>query len=218
VRQGKRRSELAAFKTQAEAATAAGNWDEAAAAWEGYLALEPEDHSQVEEALQRARKYASISNDYAEAQEAIRARRYGRAVVLLQGIIAQDPTFKSTSRLLVEAVEADKATPIWRRSWIYGVLGLVVIVALGVIFGPRLFSAISSGRSSEPDLTAIAAVEDEIFETLEPTFTPAPELTATATTETAAGSGASVSPPSATPEPDQEDVARFRRRFLHGKS
>ncbi|MEA3439756.1 MAG: tetratricopeptide repeat protein, partial [Chloroflexota bacterium] len=179
VRQGKRQHQLAAFRTQAEAATAAENWDEVVAAWEGYIALEPEDNSDVEEALQHARKYARISSDFDEAQQAIRKRRYGRAIVLLQGIIAQDPTFKSTSRLLVEAVEADQATPIWRRSWVYGVLGVVAVVALGIIFWPRLFSVVTANLGGEPDQTAIAAVDFELGETIEPTITPALALIST---------------------------------------
>jgi tetratricopeptide (TPR) repeat protein len=134
----KRDYELVTYRSQAEAATDVENWKEALQAWEGYLALDPEDAGSIQSKLEHARKYARISGDYDAAQEAIRKRRYGKAIELLQGIIAQDPTYGSTSRLLVEAVEANKAIPIWRRPWMYGAIGAVGLVVFTVIFGPRL--------------------------------------------------------------------------------
>jgi len=92
MRVEKRASELKAFKAQAEGAAKTENWDEAVGAWEGYLALEPDDGAGVDEKLLHARKYAKIARDYTEAQEAIRKKRYSRAIELLQGIIAQEPT------------------------------------------------------------------------------------------------------------------------------
>ena len=59
-----------------------------------------------------------IVSDYEEAQGAIREKQYERAIELLQGIIVVDPTYKATTRLLTEAVEARKAVPPWRQKWV----------------------------------------------------------------------------------------------------
>ena len=158
LRAEKRASELKAFKAQAEKAAKAEKWDEAVGAWESYLALEPEDGAGVEGKLQHARKYAKIAGDYAEAQDAIRKKRYGRAIELLQGIIAQEPTYKSTSRLLVEAVEANKAIPFWRRPWVLPAVGVVALAVLGVFFGPQAWTAISTAIANRP----VAATEAPI--------------------------------------------------------
>ena len=177
MRVEKRASELKAFKAQAESATKAEKWDEAVSAWESYLALEPEDGAGVEGKLQHARKYAKIAGDYAEAQEAIRKKRYGRAIELLQGIIAQEPTYKSTSRLLVEAVEANKAIPFWRRPWVLPAVGVVALAVLGIFFGPQAWNAISTAIADRP----IAAVEapiavDETEPATAAVITPTPTL------------------------------------------
>ena len=167
IQKEKRDSELLAFRSQAEKATEIENWDEAAQAWEAYLALNPNDGASIESKLQHTRKYAKIAGDYTEAQQSIRKKRYGRAIELLQGVIAQDPTYKSTSRLLVEAVESNKAIPVWRRSWMYWALGIVGVVALGIFFGPGLFTKFS--------LSAPMVTE----EIIEATSTVAPLLTST---------------------------------------
>jgi tetratricopeptide (TPR) repeat protein len=138
ARSEKHEVELTSLRSQAECATEAENWSEAVKAWEAYLALSPTDAESVEGQVEHARKYARISSDYEAAQDALRRRRYSKAIELLQGIIRQDPTYKSTSRLLVEAVEANKAIPIWRRPWMYGAIGAIALVILGVIIGPTL--------------------------------------------------------------------------------
>jgi len=165
----KRESELVAFKSQAERAAKTENWDEAVESWESYLALEPDDGAGVEAELQHARKYAKIAGDYAEAQEAIRKKRYGRAIELLQGIIAQEPTYKSTSRLLVEAVEANKAIPLWRRPWVLPVVGIMALVVLGIYFGPQLWETVSTAVKRTPASTETALAESE--EAITPTPT-----------------------------------------------
>jgi len=171
IRKEKREFELTAFRSQAEQATVAENWGEAVQAWENYLALKPDDSDNLEGKLQHARKYAKIAGDYAEARQAIRKKHFGRAIELLQGVIAQDPAYKSTSRLLVEAVEANKAIPIWRKPWAYWAIGIVVVMALGVIFGPGLINTFSILREEEPGEIIVSDG------TLTPVITSAPSQT-----------------------------------------
>lgn len=174
----KQQARLDELKSQAENATQAENWAEALTAWENYLALNPKDPSEIEAALQHVRKYTKISGDYAEAQDAIRKKRYGRATELLQGIIAQDPTYKATSRLLVEAVEADKATPIWQRPWVYWAIGTVVVgVVLGILMltrqGNSMGGTLGMQASETPATTMVPPTETPLL-TASSTSTPEP--------------------------------------------
>ena len=171
IRLEKRQSEMAEFKASAEKNARAEKWEEAVQAWENYLQLQPDDTADVEKSLQRSRKYAKISADYNNAQEAIRKKRYERAIELLQGIIAQDPTYKSTSRLLVEAVEANKAVPPWRRGRVWGGLAaaflLIVSIGAGIFWlGQQNFTFPIAGKVT-PTSTATRAA---------PTLTPTPTL------------------------------------------
>ncbi|MBI9051834.1 MAG: protein kinase [Anaerolineaceae bacterium] len=161
-----------AFKAQAEKAAKAEKWQEAVQAWESFLALESGDRVEVEEQLQHARKYARIDGNYNEAQESIRKKHYGRAMELLLGIIAQDPTYKSTSRLLVEAEEANKAIPLWRRARVWGGLtaAVVLVIALGfgiVWLGQQDFTFPTAGSVPTKTSTATRAA---------PSVTPTPTL------------------------------------------
>jgi len=153
IRQEKRQSQLLEFKTQAEKAAKAEKWKDAEQAWKAYLALKPEDSTEAEADLQKAARYSKISANYTEAQNAIRKKRYGRAIELLQDIIAQEPAYKSTSRLLVEAVEANKATPVWHKPGLYGVVGVVLILMIGIFLGPRIWKSISTAWQRTPTMT-----------------------------------------------------------------
>jgi len=55
-------------------------------------------------------------------------------------------------------VEANKAMPFWRRTWVLSVAGGVVLAMLGVFFGPQAWSAISTAIANQP----IAATEAPI--------------------------------------------------------
>jgi tetratricopeptide (TPR) repeat protein len=156
-----RHRQLAALREQAEDAAASENWEAASEAWVGYLDLEPENRILAEDRLHNAQKYAGIAKDYADAQTALRRKRYGKAIELLQGIIAKDPSYKSTSRLLVEAVEANKAIPVWRRPWLYAVLGSIILIMLGVFLGPKLWESISTALERTPVATEASVTEAE---------------------------------------------------------
>jgi tetratricopeptide (TPR) repeat protein len=112
------------------------------------------------EAKERSTKFQKLVNDYEEAQQAIREKRYERAVELLQGIIVVDPTYKSTTRLLTEAVDARKTIPFWRRPWLLPAVGILVLVVLSVFFGPQVWATVSTAIANRP-----AATEPVISET-----------------------------------------------------
>jgi tetratricopeptide (TPR) repeat protein len=153
VRSRQHEARLSVLKTQAQGLARAERFDEALAAWSEYLSHKPDDQVEVEEIVQHTRKVAKIAGDYTEAQEAIRKKHYGRAIELLQGIIAQDPAYKATTRLLVDAVQANKAIPFWRRQWalgLLGVLGAAVLIVLGALYGPKLWGNISAALQRTP--------------------------------------------------------------------
>ena len=147
------------------------------------------------EVKQRSTKLQNLVNDYEEAQQAIREKRYESAVELLQGIIVIDPTYKATTRLLTEAVEARKALPFWRHPWLLPAVGVLTFVLLVIFLGPQLWAAVSTAIANRP-----AATELVISETGKVTETPdllVAEFSSAPTTET----------PTITPTP--ETVAAF---------
>ena len=74
---------------------------------------------------------------YREAQSALKAKDYDRASNLLRQILLVDENYRDASRLLAQSVKLK------RRRWyndprFWGVLGLVIIVALGFFIAPRI--------------------------------------------------------------------------------
>jgi hypothetical protein len=130
------------------------------------LDLEPKDRSEIEAILQTAQKLARLSGDYVEAQQAMRKKRYGRAIGLLQGIIAQDPTYKSSSRLLVEAVEANKEIPVWRRPWVIPAVAAGVLLILAIFFGPRVLEIISPAQEPAQTLAWAEIITEYMNDTV----------------------------------------------------
>jgi tetratricopeptide (TPR) repeat protein len=150
VRSKQRSAGLIEIKTQAQGLARAERYNEALEAWNEYLSLKPDDHEEVERTLQDLRKAAKITREYGKSQEAIRRKRYNRAIGLLQGIVAQEPTYKDSSRLLMEAEQAKKSIPSWRRNWLFEITGVVVVILLGIFFGPKLWVAISPPIQQTP--------------------------------------------------------------------
>jgi tetratricopeptide (TPR) repeat protein len=180
LKERQRQSRLAALKSKAERAEDEERWPDAIEQWEAHLALDPDDARAAKGAVQRAQKYKQIYEDYQQARESLRQKRYGQAVELLQGIIAQDPTYKATSRLLVEAVEAREDVPLWKKPWLYAAVGVVLVVVAGFLFGPRFQKSewfkglkLGSGIGNETAIQTMegnsAAVEN--METLTATYT-----------------------------------------------
>lgn len=138
IQDQKYKSELRSLKNQAQKSAAAEKWDGAIKLWEEYLGHQPEDAEEATAELRRAKEQATIASEYQTAMQHIHAKHYDRAIVLLQGIIAKDPTYKSTSRLLVEAVEARKAVPPskWLKFvlWAFGGAFLLAAIGFGIFW------------------------------------------------------------------------------------
>ena len=74
---------------------------------------------------------------YREAQSALKAKEYDRASGLLKQILVIDENYKGASRLLAQTVKLK------RRRWyndarLWGMLGLAVVIALGIVIAPRI--------------------------------------------------------------------------------
>ncbi len=154
-------AQLQDLSNQAEEAEQADRWEIAVSLWEQYLSLEPKDPGQIQERLKKAREFKALDEEYQDAREALSQRKYNQAVEILQGIIARDPTYKSTSRLLVEAIEGRRErVPLWHTRWFFAALGVVILaVAIG-FFLPRirhsgLLEGIKSEKSVSPTVTTI---------------------------------------------------------------
>lgn len=122
-----------ALKISAGKFASAEKWNDAIKAWEEYLGSQPADLEQAAAELEKVKAQASLAADYQTALNHIRSKHFDRAISLLQGIIAKDPTYKSTSRLLVEAVEARKVSPPSRSLKFAGwaVAGILLLAGLG---------------------------------------------------------------------------------------
>ena len=107
--------------------------------WQAYLAEQPQESEKVTSLIEQAKQKAALLKDYETAQAHIRKRQYNRAIHLLQGIIAKDPTYKASSRLLVEAVEANKERkPFWKTPWIYVSAVVLILVVVTLIMLPQI--------------------------------------------------------------------------------
>jgi len=132
-------SKVKTLKSQAEAASKAEKWEDAIQRWQAYLVEKPEDRAKVERLMEQAKQKAALLRDYETAQAYLKKRQYNRAIHLLQGIIAKDPTYKASSRLLVEAVEANKQKkPIWKTPWVYAGASVLIMAVVVIIMLPQI--------------------------------------------------------------------------------
>jgi photosystem II stability/assembly factor-like uncharacterized protein len=104
---------------------------------------------------------------YREAQSALKAREYDRAVGLLTQILVIDENYKDVSRLLAQTVKLK------RRRWYnhpatWGTLGFLLLVGLGFFIAPK----ISSFYAAQPPAQVVTATT---------TPSPIPSAIATAT-------------------------------------
>ena len=115
---------------------------------------------------------------YREAQAALKGRDYVRASDLLRQILLIDENYKDTSRLLAQVVK------LRRRRWynhplLWGVVGIIALVALGFFVTPRLrgFYAVQPSAPvviSSPTSTLPPTAIVTTTATLLPTPTPIP--------------------------------------------
>jgi tetratricopeptide (TPR) repeat protein len=154
LRRQERLNRLSALKTQAQDMERTERWDEAIAAWQDYLALQPEDRPDAERSLQAAQRYKVLAESYAQAQAALRQKEFARAIPILQGIITQQPSYKDAARLLTEAVVKERARrPVWKQRWVWAALVFVILFAISGIAAYRLPAWLASRTNNDPSLT-----------------------------------------------------------------
>jgi serine/threonine protein kinase/Tol biopolymer transport system component len=159
---------------------------EIAAALEKALSVDPEDRYQTAAEFKRALRAASETVD--------RRIAAGELTVAPPPVEALDPTMVSAGPTIPSAdglstVEDEVTPPGKKRTWIGFVIGFVVIAALaavGIVFGPQLFSAAPTPTPTATEDSAISTDSNEEVApastlTFTPTLTLEPSLTPTAT-------------------------------------
>jgi len=86
---------------------------------------------------------------YAQAQQAIVTRDYDRASELLKQIVIADETYEDASKLLAQLVARKR----WRwyndvRLW--GAVGMIVLIALGILIADRLTAMVKTHPTETP--------------------------------------------------------------------
>jgi tetratricopeptide (TPR) repeat protein len=160
-----RQAHLGALRQQAQGAADAGQWEVAAQTWRDYLALEPKDATQAQEALQHTETQAEMAQAYQEGQRALEAKDYGQAVSRLKKVVLQDETYKDSARLLALAIEGQRkrrrvfTLPKWAKPSLLGpalagVMLLAGLVFVGTRFGPSWMAGLK--RTAEVQLPTTA--------------------------------------------------------------
>jgi basic membrane protein A len=139
VREERKASILAALPAKARSLAASERWDEAFAAWQDYLSLQPPDPERAQAEIESLKAEQALAEAYAEAQSALGRKDYDQAIPILKGIVARDETYKESTRLLLQAIEARRrARPKWKWGGIHlsrnarlGLAAALATLALG---------------------------------------------------------------------------------------
>jgi photosystem II stability/assembly factor-like uncharacterized protein len=108
----------------------------------------------------------SLESLYQEAQKALAAKDFERVRGLLKQILLVDENYKDASKLLAGLVEQQRRR--WYQNrWLWGIVGLVAIVALGIILADKLPS-----QPSSPTQSLIMPTSTPIPASQTPTSTP----------------------------------------------
>jgi basic membrane protein A len=143
VREEKKASILAALPAKARSLAASERWDEAFAAWQDYLSLQPPDPERAQAEIEGLKGEQALARTYAEAQAALGRRDYDQAIPILKGIVARDETYKESTRLLLQAIEARRrARPRWkwggfhlsRNAWLRLAAGMAALALGAAVF------------------------------------------------------------------------------------
>ena len=200
VRRQQHLSRLVALKAKALEMGKAERWELAIESWQAYLDLEPEDREEAEAALNRAGHYQRLDESYKRGEEALRAKDFPQAIRLFQDIIAGEPAYKDTARLLSDAIVAErKRKPLWSSPWIWVTLIITVLAVLAGTFGGDVLGFLTS-RSNHPQATAVAALITAAPAS-QATSTPTLPITPTLTVTPLPMQVPTTSPPTATAKP-----------------
>jgi WD40 repeat protein/tetratricopeptide (TPR) repeat protein len=164
ARAAKRAKGLATLREAGEEHFQSEEWEEAAASFEEYLSMKPEDVEavqQVEARLAEAREQGQLAASYDQAQAALSEKRHAEAISLLREIINRDVGYKDATRLLTQAVELQReARPLWRNIRVLGAAGGGIVLVIIAVLGLRLLPSLSEAPTPYtpvPMLTATPA-------------------------------------------------------------
>ena len=136
LKRRERESKLSALRVQAGSLLKAEKFDEALAAWDAYLALDPEHREGAQAQIEAIKKAQNVSTLYAEASGAYAKKNYEKAIELFKRIVVEDAEYRDTTDLLAESVrlrrtghKTSKAR--LRKIWVTGGLVGVLFLALG---------------------------------------------------------------------------------------
>jgi photosystem II stability/assembly factor-like uncharacterized protein len=103
---------------------------------------------------------------YEGAQSALAAKDFERATDLLKRILIQDENYKDASRLLAKLVKQQQYR--WYRDWwLWGTIGAIALVALGIVLAGKLPS-----QPSVPTQPLMTSTSTPISPSQTPTATP----------------------------------------------
>jgi tetratricopeptide (TPR) repeat protein/photosystem II stability/assembly factor-like uncharacterized protein len=148
-----RLAQLAALRLRAQRQERAEKFSEALAAWDEYLALDPEDKAAVREQIETVKKSQTLAQEYAEAQTAMAGKHYDKAIGLLKKIVVENALYKDASAMMAQAIELRRTSPkLWQSKWLWGGLGGVLALGLGWFLlrpGSPVMSALLAAPTNE---------------------------------------------------------------------
>ena len=185
AQRAKRENQLFGHKARALGMTKLERWDEALAAWRDYLAMEPEDRERAQEEIKKIERAQEMARAYTDAQTAMAKKDYDNAIRLLKGIIVEEESYKSASRLMTQAIDARRtARRFGGKAWLLGSIGAIGVVIATVcvilLFQPNsLFGIAMAPGSTLVAFPSPATPPTETLKTTElpkPTFAPLPSI------------------------------------------
>lgn len=153
-----RASKLKELQTRARNLVKAEKFDEALAAWNEQLALQPENRQAVLNEIEAVNKAQKLADLYAKGMDSLANKEYVRAVDYFKRIEIEDTKYKDTARQLAKAEkrlgDAGKTPNSQRRKYL--VIGTVLLVA---VIGVGTFAFLSKVNT---DLLSILPKETDL--------------------------------------------------------
>jgi tetratricopeptide (TPR) repeat protein/WD40 repeat protein len=171
-----------AARLKVEGLREAEQFEAAFQVWQAYLPLYPEDRERVEEEIKQVTKGSELHDLYSNAGLAVTNKDYNQAINLLKEVIIRDENYKDASRLLTKSIElrrtapgkpkdkTSKASPRAlgpdlkersnpkSRKRIFGILGSVVVIAMGIFLVPKVWNSFSLASMQTPPGIKILSV------------------------------------------------------------
>ncbi len=157
------------------------------AAWNEYLALDPDDREKALAQIESVKKAQGLARTYAEANKAFSEKNYENAIGLFKSIVVENTDYKEASHLLAESIELRRETRKWWKSkWLLGGGGVLLVLLIGwFAMQPRLLlmeevllpteGPININSSATPEENASDAIATiAITPTFPPTIAPTP--------------------------------------------